>query len=326
MADPDIATSHQVQVILGQQLLDAGANVNAKAGEGLGNVTPLHRACHSATVINLGFIRLLLEHGANPNALSVPQGETPLMHTLENSMPAAVLLLTFPSKVAIDVNVRSSTGSTFLGGVRQSIKKFQQHEVILQLGGGSSPEATAKRNFILKQFLQVEALLVEKGAIDNGWKSQTNVQEGAAMNTNPLSYDVGILLDKNLLEDGPGWYKECPFWISDALSIQFELFQKKPHLHSGFNNGLYPETNKKPVVGQKVAIHVNLPNTPSDSGFGLLTGQVVRVFDEPTVEDLRISDSGLFGQVNLFYCLPCVCPPPIFDSLVDFLSPDVHLR
>jgi len=172
MADPDLATSHQVQVVLGQQLLDAGAEVNAQAGEGLGKVTPLHRACHSATVINLDFIRLLLEHGANPNARSVPKGETPLMHTLENSMPAAVLLLTFPSRVAIDVNVCSSNGSTFLGGVRQSIKRFKEDEVFDQLGGGLSSEAIARRNFILKQFLQVEALLVEKGAIDNGWRSQ----------------------------------------------------------------------------------------------------------------------------------------------------------
>jgi hypothetical protein len=99
MADPEIYTTHEIQIILGQQLLEAGAEVNAVAGSGLGHVTPLHRACASDTVTNLSFIRLLLEHGANPNARTVPQGETPLMHSMECSMSAAKIPISNPPRV-----------------------------------------------------------------------------------------------------------------------------------------------------------------------------------------------------------------------------------
>jgi len=65
--DPNNEDSLENQVTLGRQLIEAGANANAKAERGLSRVTPLHRACHSAIPTNLEFIKLLLDNGANPS-------------------------------------------------------------------------------------------------------------------------------------------------------------------------------------------------------------------------------------------------------------------
>jgi len=71
MASPYSEYSLINQVTLGIQLLEAGANPNAKAEAGLDKVTPLHRACHSAITTNLDFIELLLKSGANPSTYPI---------------------------------------------------------------------------------------------------------------------------------------------------------------------------------------------------------------------------------------------------------------
>lgn len=297
MAHPKKHSSHQAQAALGRQLLGAGANVNAITDIGLGNVTPLHRACHSGAVTNLSFIRLLLENGANPNAPSAPQGETPLMHTLECAMPAAKLLFTFPSIAPIDVNVRSANGSTFLGGVCASASKLK---LCLAMGPPSSQKAKIK--LMLKQLNQVEEILVGKAAEDGGWidargAPDKDFQSSGDKNEEPFSDKVDMLFDKDLMEDGPIWHKETPFWVDDALSAQLELFHKKDHLHTGFNNGAYSETNKKAAVGQGIQIIVKLPNTNGDH-FGHLSGAARNVFEEPMEEELQNSDSHFYGKVS----------------------------
>lgn len=53
--------SMQIQVILAQQLIDAGAFVNKKSLQG--QFTPLHKASTSWGIVNLDLIKLLLDHG-----------------------------------------------------------------------------------------------------------------------------------------------------------------------------------------------------------------------------------------------------------------------
>jgi len=55
--------SMQLQTLLTQQLIDAGAFVNKKSLNG-GNFTPLHKACASQHIVNLDMIKLLLDNGA----------------------------------------------------------------------------------------------------------------------------------------------------------------------------------------------------------------------------------------------------------------------
>jgi ankyrin repeat protein len=59
------------QCILAKQLIEVGANVNARAQCCLKKSTPLHAACWSGHCTNLDLIQLLLDHGANPNAKTV---------------------------------------------------------------------------------------------------------------------------------------------------------------------------------------------------------------------------------------------------------------
>jgi len=132
-------------------------------------------------------------------------------------------------------------------------------------------------------------------------------------------YNVNILLDKNLLEEGPDWYKGLPFWVDDGTSIQRELFKKKPYLHSGCNKGCYVEINKKPAVGQNVVISVRLPNSPQ-ADLGLLSGSIVTVFDKPTNEELKNSNSFLLGKVSTLYLSPCKFNSTHFSSSTVFDS------
>ena len=59
------ASSAENQVTLARQLIEAGADVNRRAGTGDGSRTyPLHTACHCKNITNLEYIRLLLDNGA----------------------------------------------------------------------------------------------------------------------------------------------------------------------------------------------------------------------------------------------------------------------
>jgi ankyrin repeat protein len=68
LSDPDQEHTLETQCILAKQLIEAGANVNARAQRNVYKITPLHNACRSDIPTNLDFIQLLLDHGADPNA------------------------------------------------------------------------------------------------------------------------------------------------------------------------------------------------------------------------------------------------------------------
>jgi hypothetical protein len=69
MSDPSKEDTLENQCILAKQLIEAGANVNARAQHAWGKSTPLHAACSGACCTNLDFIQLLLNHGAHLVAL-----------------------------------------------------------------------------------------------------------------------------------------------------------------------------------------------------------------------------------------------------------------
>ena len=84
MSNPSQEHTIENQCILAKQLIEAGANVNARAQRGLHNRAPLHDACSSHNCTNLDFIQLLLDHGANPNAKD-SDDETPRQWTTRNA-------------------------------------------------------------------------------------------------------------------------------------------------------------------------------------------------------------------------------------------------
>jgi len=55
--------SMENQVVLAEQLIEAGANVNKRAG-GAARWYPLHAALHSKNITNLDYVKLLLKRGA----------------------------------------------------------------------------------------------------------------------------------------------------------------------------------------------------------------------------------------------------------------------
>lgn len=67
-------------VVIARQLLDAGADVDARAEKGMGLITPLVRACSSAVPTNIALIELYLARGADPNAAD-DSGQTAGMHS-----------------------------------------------------------------------------------------------------------------------------------------------------------------------------------------------------------------------------------------------------
>jgi ankyrin repeat protein len=145
----DVVT-HRHQLILARQLIEHGANVNAVSA--FYDYTPLHFACLPTTITNLGFIKFLLEHGANQNMLST-SGKTPLLLTAKVAPAAAKFLIEWPGT---DVNhVAHSTGISSLALVRVCTTYFTM-------------AVEPKNRFILKQWREIEAMLVEMGANDTG--------------------------------------------------------------------------------------------------------------------------------------------------------------
>jgi hypothetical protein len=115
LADPSDYSTHVNQLILAKQLIEHGANVNAiSIPEG---ETPLHSACSWWNVTNLDFIELLLKEGADPNAQD-HLGVTPLMCTTPDAPGAAKFLLKWPTT---DVNITTRNGASFLILVRTNV-------------------------------------------------------------------------------------------------------------------------------------------------------------------------------------------------------------
>jgi hypothetical protein len=129
LTDPSDYSTDENQLILGRQLIEHGANVNAVAEYLKGN-TPLLLACHSEMTTNLDFIQLLLENGADPNIPNY-EGLAPLMATANMAPGAAKCLLKWPTT---DVNITAKSGMSFLTCVSLAVKFFltRLHSLITQ--------------------------------------------------------------------------------------------------------------------------------------------------------------------------------------------------
>ena len=156
LADPFDYSTHTNQLILAKQLIEHGANVNAVAIPN--HETPLHKACFSGNVTNLDFVEYLLEEGANPN-FQDDLGQTPLIWSIPDAPGAAKFLLNWPTA---DVNITTRSGASFLVKVRVTVEKF--------LGKAALPDNPnqVQDQFLLRQWQEIEEMLVERGAVDTG--------------------------------------------------------------------------------------------------------------------------------------------------------------
>jgi hypothetical protein len=149
-------TTHVNQLILAEQLVERGANVNAVSSpKGL---TPLHEACYSSNVTNLDFVEFLLNEGTDPNAQD-NQGLTPLMCTIPAAPGAAKFLLNWPTT---DANITTRSGASFLAKVRQTITQFSGLVALPH-----NPERL-QHQLVLQQWSEIETMLVERDAVDTG--------------------------------------------------------------------------------------------------------------------------------------------------------------
>jgi hypothetical protein len=162
LADPSDCLPHRNQLILAKQLIEHGANVSIvsfRKGK-----TPLHHACYAGNVTNLDYVEFLLEEGADPNTQD-HLGLTPLMFTTTctpgapKSSGAPKFVLKWPTT---DVNIAQRTGESFLFMVRVVVKYFSD-----QIAFPDNP-AQIRDKFLLQQWIEIEEILVEMGAHDNG--------------------------------------------------------------------------------------------------------------------------------------------------------------
>jgi hypothetical protein len=116
LADASNYSTHKNQLILAKQLIEHGAKVDAVSiPQG---DTPLQKACYGGNVTNLDFIELLLEGGADPNSQD-NCGMIPLMCTTPDAPGAAKFLLNWPTT---DVNTTARSGVSNLARVRKAAK------------------------------------------------------------------------------------------------------------------------------------------------------------------------------------------------------------
>jgi hypothetical protein len=156
LADPSEYSTQVNQLILAKQLVEHGANVNAVSiPQGL---TPLHRACSSSFVTNLDFVGFLLEAGADPNAQD-HEGATPLMYTAPDAPGAAKFLLNWPTT---DVNITNRSGHSFHDAVCRTLEYFSDKVAL-----PDNPEMV-QHQFAIQQWREIEEMLVlvKRGAAD----------------------------------------------------------------------------------------------------------------------------------------------------------------
>jgi hypothetical protein len=156
LADYSDYSTHKNQLILAKQLIKHGANVNALSHPQ--DCTPLHSACCASVVTSLDFVELLLKKGADPNAQD-HRGVTPLMYTAKYAPGAAKFLLNWSTT---DPNITSRSGASFLASVRADVKYFSD-----QIARPDNPNRI-QHQFLLRQWREIEEMLVERGAIDTG--------------------------------------------------------------------------------------------------------------------------------------------------------------
>jgi hypothetical protein len=156
LTDPSDYSTHENQLTLGRQLIEHGANVNAVTFPN--SDTPLHSACSAETTTNLDFIQLLLENGADPNAQD-HEGMTPLMRTLTLAPGAAKFLLERP---ATDINITARSRNSFPAWVRGTVEYFSGQ---VALPGNPT---RVEDQFMLQQWREIEEMLVERGATGSG--------------------------------------------------------------------------------------------------------------------------------------------------------------
>jgi hypothetical protein len=144
--------THVNQLILAKQLIQHGANVNAVSIPQ--KTTPLHTACFSGVVTNLDLIELLLEEGSDPNAQHT-LGMTPMMVTTKLAPSAAKFMLHWPTT---DVNITNYDGESFLAKVHKTIAALS-----MAVTFPNNPELV-QHQFVLQQWRDVEEMLLVLGA------------------------------------------------------------------------------------------------------------------------------------------------------------------
>jgi hypothetical protein len=175
-------------------------------------------------------------------------GQSPLMATLNMSPSAAKLLLSYPydNSLAptIDVNARTNKGSTFLGGVTSTIaqkyNEIQFLDIPSEFKSGVEWTHPAHFQYYLEQMGEVMELAQKRGAVDAvhnettvyapGEKEMRTVPSPIFRRCSSLPFDIGCILDKNLLSSvggSPSWYQSSPWYIEDKKCMNFEVLKKK---------------------------------------------------------------------------------------------------
>jgi hypothetical protein len=150
LADHKDYSTHENQPILATQLIEHGANVNAVSiPQGR---TTLYNVCHSRNVTNLDFVELLLEAGADPN-FQDHLGMIPLMCITPAAPGAAKFLLNCPTT---DANITSQSGASFLAWARLAITAFSN-----QITLPANPNQV-QHQFLLQQWRDIEVMLLER--------------------------------------------------------------------------------------------------------------------------------------------------------------------
>jgi hypothetical protein len=152
LADPFDYSTHVNQLILAKKVIEHGANVNAVSSPD--GVTPSHKACHWTNVTNLDFVELLLKVGADPNAED-HLGLTPLMCTAPCARGAAKFLLNWPTT---DANITTRPGVSFLVWVRSTVTEISD-----KISLPDNPDKV-QHQFLLQQWHAIEKMLVERAA------------------------------------------------------------------------------------------------------------------------------------------------------------------
>jgi hypothetical protein len=156
LADHGEYSTHKNQLIIAKQLIKHGANVNAPSHPQ--DKLLLHNACCEGVVTNLDFIELLLEKGADPNAQD-HRGVTTLICTTKFAPGSAKFLLNWPTT---DANITTRSGASFLDRVRADVKYVSD-----RIARPDGPERVGNQ-FLLRQWREIEEMLVERGAVDTG--------------------------------------------------------------------------------------------------------------------------------------------------------------